>query len=138
MNGVARYHRSIRLGLTHYMAAAQRARTRIHGSGEGRLFSEKNQYHWPGHRTWMHVIFNKPLMFIGMGLEENEVFLRWLLIERAKYFRRFPHRKQLAWYVYADEDPPSKGKSFFLNGIGIELMAGGNFERIYSGAAWAS
>jgi hypothetical protein len=84
----------------------------------------------------MHVVFNMPLLIVGLGLEENEVFLRWLLIERAKYFRQFPSRRHDAWYVYSDEDPPADGKRFFLRGIGIEPVRARNFDEIYLNPGW--
>lgn len=30
-------------------------------------------------------------------IEQNEVFLRWLIIERARYFAKFEERGKLAW-----------------------------------------
>lgn len=99
INGMAQYARSVRLGLTHYMGSVQRARGWIH-SGEDRLFGGKDRVNWRGRHSWLHVIFNKPLLILGLGLGENEVFLRWLLIERARYFATFPKRAQEAWYVH--------------------------------------
>ena len=44
-------------------------------------------------------------MFIfGLSLAENEVFLRWLLIQRAKYYRKFPERGHSAWYLVGKEE----------------------------------
>ena len=71
------------------MGSVQRARTWLH-RGEANLFNAKNRPDWDGARTWVHLMFNKPLLIFGLGLTETEVFLRWLLIERARYFRRFP------------------------------------------------
>lgn len=138
INGMAKYKTSIRLGLSHYMGSVQRAREWLHGHGGANLFREKNHQDWKGAKTWMHVIFNKPLMIFGLALEENEVFLRWLLIERAKYFRKFRERRRPAWYVYVDDlnDERQAGKHFFLEALGITCVRVPNYAAIYDADAW--
>ena len=140
INGMARYKRSIRLGLSHYMGSVQRARTWLHRSGDAQLFRAKDRRNWAGAHTWMHLIFNKPLLIFGLALEENEVFLRWLLIERAKYFRVFPERAHRAWYVY-HHDPANDreaGKHFFLEALGIRCVPAIDFDEIYRNPGWDS
>ena len=134
VNGMENYHRSIRLGLTHYMGSVERARGWIHRGNESPLFSGKNVREWQGASSWLHVIFNTPLLFIGLGLEENEVFLRWLLIERARYFKKFPDRKKSAWYVHTEG--LSAGKKFFLEGVGIQLVQAIDYDEIYGVDTW--
>src|SRR5690606_29950371 len=132
------YHRSIRLGLTHYMGSVQRARTMIHQGNERRLYSGKNRAQWPGALTWLHLVFNRPLCVFGLALQENEVFLRWLLIERAKYFRQFPERRKQAYYVTTDEGAVptvDKGKLRFLEGVGFHLVHVRDYAALY-GQAW--
>ncbi|HTU12420.1 MAG TPA: hypothetical protein VMG08_16130 [Allosphingosinicella sp.] len=138
INGMARYRTSIRLGLSHYMASVQRARGWLHGRGEESLFAAKDQQGWRGAKSWMHLVFNKPLLIVGLGLAENEVFLRWLLIERAKYFSKFEHRRQPAWYVYVDDpaDERQAGKLFFLESIGIKPVQAQSHAAIYESPAW--
>jgi hypothetical protein len=138
INGMARYKRSVRLGLSHYMGSVQRARTWLHRSGDARLFHGKDRTQWAGAGTWMHLVFNKPLLIFGLALEENEVFLRWLLIERAKYFREFPARSQPAWYVYKPDptDDRQAGKHFFLKALGIDCVEAKDFAAIYDSPAW--
>jgi hypothetical protein len=72
----------------------------------------------------------------GLGLEENEVFIRWLLIERAKYFKKYPERRKKTWYVVPQmEQPDSRmaGKMYFLRSIGFEIMETRNYDDIYAG-----
>lgn len=140
INGMARYKRSVRLGLSHYMGSVQRARTWLHRSGDARLFHGKDRTNWAGAGTWMHLVFNKPLLIFGLALEENEVFLRWLLIERAKYFREFPERRHPAWYVYTPDpkDERQAGKHFFLEALGFQCVEAPNFDGIYASRAWAT
>lgn len=136
INGMEHYKRSIRLGLSHYMGSVEKARNWIHKGKERRLFSGKNVEKWRGAGTWLHIVFSKPLLFIGLALEENEVFLRWLLIERARYFRKFPERKKSAWYIYVDELDDS-GKMFFLEGVGVKPVRVSSYDEIYGPTVWS-
>ena len=136
INGMINYHRSIRLGLSHYMGSVERTRGLLHKGNEDSLFSGKNVGHWPGSKSWLHIVFNKSLFIFGIGLEENEIFLRWLLIERTKYFRKFPDRKQKGWYLtpkYSNDI--DLGKKFFLEKVGIEVLEVDCFDDIY-GKIW--
>lgn len=134
VNGFVKYHRSIRLGLSHYMGSVEKARRFLHKGDDRRLFGGKNQNNWEGVNTWLHIIFNKPLCIFGLGLEENEVFIRWLLIERAKYFKKFPDRKKQGWYVTLKNGMPDGrtiGKKQFLEGTGFEIVETENYDDIY-------
>lgn len=135
INGTIRYRRSIRLGLTHYMGSVERVRTWLHRGNERSLFRGKDVDGWTGYSTWLHVIFNKPLLILGLGLEENEVFLRWLLIERAKYFKLFPDRRQPGWFV-EPRDYETAGKSYFLRSVGINRLSVFSYDDIYSNDVW--
>lgn len=137
VNGLARYKRSVRLGLTHYIGLAQRAREWLHRGGN-RLFAARDPWNWPGRRTWLHLIFNKPLVIFGLGLREDEVFLRWLLIERARYFAKFEERRQPGWYVFNHDpdDDSEAGRLFFLTAIGIECVPANSYDAIYDNPAW--
>lgn len=120
INGMIHYPASIRLGLSHYMGAVNHSRKFI-DKKEATLFSGKEE--WAGHDTWLDIIFNKSLLFFGLGLDENETFLRWLLIQRAKYLNKFPEKKYVGWYLTTkDEIDKSPGKKFFLESVGIEIL----------------
>ncbi len=86
----------------------------------------------------MHVVFNKPLLIFGLGLREDEVFLRWLLIERQRYFAKFPGRRQGGWYVFTHDsrDETEAGRIFFLEGIGIECIRADTYSSIYDIPSW--
>lgn len=134
INGFVKYPRSIRLGLTHYMGSVEKARNFLHRGDEKKLFSEKDQDNWRGSKTWLHIIFNKSLCIFGLGMEENEVFIRWLLLERAKYFKKFPTRKKKGWYVAPRNEKPDDriiGKINFLKGIGFKLVETDDYKGIY-------
>lgn len=137
INGFIKYPRSIRLGLSHYMGSVTKARGYLHKGTDANLFNGKDRHLWPGHLTWLHIIFNRDLCIFGLGLEENEVFIRWLLIERAKYFRMFPERRKSGWYVAPRIEQPDDrivGKHYFLNSIGFELIETMDYNEIYRDA----
>lgn len=140
VNGLIDHIRSIRLGLSHYMGSVSRARPWLHGAKEARLFSQKDRPDWRGSDTWLHVIFNMPMLIFGLKLEGQEVFLRWLLIERAKYFRQFRDRFQPAWYVFpkGEDGPEDAAKRFFLSSLGVEPIDVESYKDIYEAEAWAN
>ncbi len=140
INGLIEHIRSIRLGLSHYMGSVSRARPWLHGTKETRLFTQKDMAQWRGRDTWLHIVFNMPLVIIGLGLDSQEVFLRWLLIERAKYFRQFPDRKTAAWYVspVSEASPVDQAKLFFLRSLQVAPLRVPDYDAIYEAPAWAS
>jgi len=69
------------------MSAVARARGWLHTSGT-RLFGENDIRQRAGGNSWLHTFFDKPILFFGIGLGENKVFLSLLLIKRAKYFSK--------------------------------------------------
>lgn len=134
INGMQKYHRSIRLGLTHYMGSVERARARLH-KGSQRLSAGGDIRHWEGASSWLQILFHRPLLIIGLSLAENEVFLRWLLIERAKYYKDFPDRRRAAWYVHT-ENEKDLGKLYFLNAVGVQSLPVPDYEAIYGEQTW--
>jgi len=131
LNGMIKYSRSIKLGLTQYMGNIERARKLIHEKSENINFEGKNRDGWPGLLTWLHILFNKSIFVFGLRLDENEIFIRWLLIERAKYFRKFPNRKHKGWYLTKEGDSDNEGKIFFLNAVGFEIIKAKKYKTIY-------
>ena len=75
-----------------------------------------------------------------MALAENEVFLRWLLLERASYFKSHPAQRQPAWYVSSDDvrKPRVAGKKFFFEAVGVEWISATSYEDIYENPAWST
>jgi len=130
INGFVHYPRSIRLGLSHYMGCVERAR-RLMSRG---LYAHQ---HWKGEQTWLEIVLNKDLCIFGLSMEENEVFIRWLLIERAKYFKKFPERKKAGWYVMPRTETPnarSAGKALFLKSVGLNVIEVNGYDEIYRDA----
>jgi len=132
MNGMAKYHRSIKLGLSQYMGNVERSRKMIHHNPENIGSTSKKRRDWPGHKTWLEILFNKSLVIVGLGLGETEVFIRWLLIERAKYYRRYPKRRHKGWFIDKSSATNLDGKRFFLNSVGFEVIELESYDEIYN------
>lgn len=136
MHGIASKPQSLCLGLSDYMRITEKAWGKIHKDDffETDMFGGKNNNYWDGYRTWLHIFFNKSLFIMGLTLEENETFLRWLLIQRAKYFALFPDRKYKGWYVYPKEEEKQTnffGKKVFLEKVGFEMLPVDSYKVIY-------
>ena len=131
MNGMVKYHRSIKLGLSEYMGNVERARKMINNNYGYIPNDDTNP--WVQNNTWIDIIFNKSLCIFGLSLDETEVFFRWLLIQRAKFFKRFPKYSHKAWYIMKAEDknPKTVGKKFFLKSVGIEVIEVEDYSVLY-------
>ena len=116
INGMVDYIQSIKIGLSDYMGNVERAREMIQGDYFSDFFVGKDQQKWSGYYSWMHILFNKDLFIFGLSLDENEVFLRWLLLQRAKY-AIIKNRTIKGWFF---DTKISIGKKFFLEKLGIE------------------
>ncbi len=130
INGMAKYHRSIKLGLSHYMGNVKRVGNSPQkdldkldiNTKRGSLFIN----------SWLNIIFNKSIFIIGLTLDENEVFLRWLLIQRAKYNHRRSDRTKKGWYlINKEKDSISDGKKFFLESVGFEILEVDSYDKMY-------
>lgn len=125
VHGMIKYPQSIRLGLTDYLrtfAKAERLRPkRVRGIGATFLGSD----------TWLRHFFDKSLVIFGLRLGQDEVFLRWLLIERAKHVKRTGRHNSKGWYISTDGLKPDIGHKFFLNGVGFELVTFPNHKDFY-------
>jgi hypothetical protein len=130
IHGTRYYPRSIRFGLADYMGMVEKARTFIRGKNG--LGKNQNLQNWRGFNTWLNVFFNKSLFIFGLGLDQNEVFLRWMLIERKRYFMMNPNRQKEGWYIFIKEfNPVDQGKIFFLKQMGINVISFDTKEEFY-------
>ena len=130
INGMVGYRRSIRLSLSEYTGLSSRVQSYLYEKDRLDDFDVKTNNRWNGIDSWLHIIFNRSLCVFGLALEEDETFLRWLLIERAKYFRRFPDRRKKGWFI-CTKGSVTEGKRFFLDYLGFELVTLDHYEAIY-------
>ena len=84
VHGFTTYPDSVRMGLSDYMGSVGKAREQIQSE-----LSAQHPEVLPSLRNWLDIWFRKPLIIIGLSLEEQEVFIRWLLIERMRYYSKF-------------------------------------------------
>ena len=122
INGMVEYLKSMRLGLTHYMAQVSRV---LSFKKEHAVFDSKGAVNqsWKGYATWLHLVFNCPLLIFGLSLDVNETFLRWLLIEREKSFGMKNVKRKGGWFLCLEEEIAKyPGKMFFLNYLGFEII----------------
>lgn len=127
IHGDVRYKDSIRLGLTDYMGSAERARKLIH-NGDDRLFKGKRQEYWQGHQTWLHIWFNLPIVIFGLGYGIDEVFLRWLLIERRRYLNIY-HDPMEVYYV--SKGTPAPATQNLMQNLGVTIKVVNDYSEIY-------
>ena len=129
VHGDLRYKDSIRLGLTDYMGSVERARKMI-AKGRYRLL-KKNLKRWNGSNTWLDIWFKMPIIIVGFGFGAHETFLRWLLIERKKFFRN--ELKQEAFHIHyiTVGEPPADVKNL-LETLGVTFHFADSFEEIYA------
>jgi len=137
-HGMMRYSRSIRLGLTHYMGAVQRARSWVyHGKESLRALSSRDDEEWQGGSTWLDILFFSPLMIFGFGFNKDETFLRWLFLERARLHKFNPLWKAKTWFL----DTPKSGslhRKPFFEGLGMEYVSVPSYSDIYENPVWRS
>ena len=94
-HGMMRYARSIRLGLTHYMGSVHRARAWIYRTDNSLIrYLQGKSRSWNGIHTWLHPFFFSDIALVGFGFGKDETFLRWLFLERARLYKRFPSRRK--------------------------------------------
>jgi hypothetical protein len=127
IHGDVKYPDSIRLGLTDYMGSVEKARKLIH-NGDDSLFRGKRQNYWKGHQTWLHIWFNMPIIIFGFGFGIDEIFLRWLLIERKRYFNLYGDPMEI-WYI--TKGVPPTGASSLLTHLGAEIVYVEEYDEIY-------
>lgn len=127
INGVIEYPQSIKLGLSDYMGNVERVRKMLHSHDFNEFFNGKNQNNWGGYYTWLHIFFNRDLFIFGLKLESNEVFLRWLLIQRAKYSQMY-NKPLKGWFVDKDID---ENKKYFLKKVGFDVIDISDFNELY-------
>ena len=122
LHGMWNYKRSIKLGLNDYIGNSLKAKELL-------PIQKAEQLFFKGEVTWLKPFFTKPLCIIGLGLDEQETFLRWMLLQRAFFMKRglFPESK--SWYLTGDK--LSEGKILFLRKVGIEPIVCRDYKYLY-------
>lgn len=117
IHGQKHYINSLKLGIRNYLKMVNRAEKWLPSS---KPENTTKKYF----KTWLRLFFEKDLFIFGLGLSEQEIFLRWLLLERERYFRRNPKKRKCGWYVFIEDiDDKNNGKIFYLNNLGFEYKS---------------
>jgi hypothetical protein len=123
LHGMWSYYRSIKLGLNDYVGNSLKARELL-------PIRKGTEISFKGENTWMKPFLTKSLCIIGLGLDEQEMFLRWLLLQRALFMKRGIFPKTKAWYFTGDQ--LSEGKILFLRSVGVEPVICANYAFLYT------
>jgi hypothetical protein len=130
IHGEKAIKRSIRAGLDQYMGMVERLRKPKSAVAREALFalvadpSKEPAYHAV---PWLRPFCGCKLWIQGLGLGKDEVGLRWLLIQRYLYWRRFRPKQALSsgWYVHGywrKRDALSEERRIFLENVGIKVI----------------
>ncbi|CAM3638094.1 hypothetical protein [Thalassospira profundimaris] len=135
-HGMMRYRRSIRLGLTHYMGAVQRARAWVY-SVENSLRARKKlgAIDWQGSDTWLDILFFSPVLIFGFSFGKDENFMRWLFLERAKLQKIASIQSGETWFVEKKSQNSLNRKAFFER-LGMRFITVESYAEIYEDPAW--
>jgi len=132
IHGSIQYKNSIKLGLNDYMGMVHRAKE-LNSNGLFRIGSEKR---WVGAKTWLNVFFNKSLFIFGLALSREEIFLRWLLVERVKFLKKLEETNgtvRKGWYIHVQTGNKEMdyGRQLYLKSVNIEVLTLPSYKDLY-------
>lgn len=133
INGMIQYPKSILIGLSHYMRSLDKIRELLLPQNEydAELFQGNCLGFNSLKQTWLNLIFSRHLFIIGLSLDRDEILIRWLLLERAKYFSLYPNCAKKGYYIISETEHIDEGKKYFLNNIGFEIVRLPSYDAIY-------
>lgn len=134
IHGFCDYVRSIRMGLSDYMGIVEKSRKLLYKSSGNPFKNFGSINKWIGRNTWLDVFLNNNLLIVGLGLEVQEVSLRWLLIIREKLFKKYEEQgiRKKTWFISNEEhDSMLEGKKLFFEKLNIEIIYAKKSEYIY-------
>lgn len=88
----------------------------------------------PYEKTWINILLNKSICIIGLSLDENETFLRWLLMMRYRYMQNYlgNSNRHKGWYLYTENENMSEAKKFFLKSVNIRPIKCKSYNAIFN------
>lgn len=132
IHGTIDYKDSICISLNDYVNLITKARKMIGYATSIFSLPFFNIEEWKSHNNWLNLFFNKSVLIIGLSLSQKELFIRWLLIVRSRYYTVHPGKKKPAWFVYREEDGLSAYDQYFFKNVGIEFLSAPNYDDIYN------
>ncbi|HLP27550.1 MAG TPA: hypothetical protein VK147_02840 [Candidatus Didemnitutus sp.] len=135
LHGTSEYKRSIRLGLEDYFSMAEKAKGWLYGGSKSLRKSEDS---WYGSQSWMEPFFKSTLIIYGLGINREELFIRWLLIKRNAYLKDFDKRGMQSgvdtYYLCNKNELKGKDgrdKELFLNQVGVKIVLASSRRQLY-------
>jgi hypothetical protein len=117
VHGLRRHRRSLIIGVIDYTNVISRLKKYV----PTKIASANDE--WSGSDSWIDIFFHCDLIIIGLALDPQETSLRWLFMERERYFRRNEEKRKRTLYVYNRKyDKFNEGKKYFFKSINIELQ----------------
>lgn len=131
INGDIEYKRSIKLSVKDYAGNITKFNRTYRPS------VAKSKYKTD--KTWINVMFEKELVILGLGLGEDELFLRHLLIERQIYRIKNKLNKNdgiNGYYLYRKKSLPRCSNKYaryelFFKSVGIEMKDYDDYPLMY-------
>ncbi len=130
INGRVNHLRSIRIGMSDYMNLLVETKDLLHERAH-LYYVGTEQHQWgmankeeidPNYTfTWLNIFYNCSICINGLALNQDESYLRWLLISRKKYLERVGLKDVKGWYVCLSSDL-TEGKRFFLEKTGLKVV----------------
>ncbi len=130
VNGRVNHLRSIRIGMSDYMNLLVATKELLHDRAH-LYYVSTEQHQWgmankeeidPNYTfTWLNIFYNCSICINGLALNQDESYLRWLLISRKKYLERVGLKDVKGWYVCLSSDL-TEGKRFFLEKTGLKVV----------------
>lgn len=126
MHGIACYQRSLSIGAIDYGNNISRYKYYL------KSIKKLNDEDWIGKNSWLEVFFHCDLLIIGLSLDSQETSLRWLLMEREKFYRKYPMaRRKTIFILNKKYDTLYDGKRFFLKSLEIDILEVENGNVLY-------
>ncbi len=118
IHGFCYYYRSLSIGAIDYAKNIYRLKNFITGR-KNSLYSGK-ETDWTGKNSWVDIFMHCDLLIIGLALDSQESSLRWLFMEREKYYRKNPALRKKTIFVTTKYDNYGQGKRFLFESLKIE------------------
>jgi hypothetical protein len=114
IHGFCCYKRSLAIGAIDYANIISRLKRFLPPDPADKTESP------PITNTWVEIFFNCDLYIVGLSLDSQETSLRWLLMQRERYFRRNETRRRKTVYVVNKQyDGLGSGKAFLFDSLNI-------------------
>lgn len=127
---------NLQLGFNQYARMIKRAKVTIEG-GKEKLSLYRDNEKFFGSNTWLNIFFHKNLVIFGLNLGKDEIFLRWLLLERRKYLDKMSKEEKLnLWhnpdlYLTTLDTQMSHAQRVFLEACGFEVVELSSYKELY-------